>query len=159
MALGRCRARLSLLGPLPPRGLWVPASLDCLGFPEEEEMQVAYVLGQVQSPEAVPALTAALADTRSDWADRSGEEREGWIAEENEMVRHEAAEALGSIGGAEAEAILAQYAKVGEGSALVRSQVDRRVGQDGSRVVAESVEVALDIADVSSKPFSPLITA
>ena len=43
--------------------------------------EVAYVLGQLQSPASVPALQASLAD-----------------ASEHAMVRHEAAEALGAVG-------------------------------------------------------------
>ena len=43
--------------------------------------ELAYVLGQIQDPHAIPVLSAVLADV-----------------EEEPMVRHEAAEALGAIG-------------------------------------------------------------
>ncbi|XP_041646650.1 deoxyhypusine hydroxylase [Cheilinus undulatus] len=74
--------------------------------------EIGYVLGQMQHPAAVPALRAAL--------ERSGE---------NPMVRHEAAEALGSIGKEECLAVLQQYR------------------EDKERVVKESCEVALDMLD------------
>ncbi|KAM8874360.1 deoxyhypusine hydroxylase isoform 1-T2 [Spinachia spinachia] len=74
--------------------------------------EIGYVLGQMQHPAAVPALCAAL--------ERSGE---------NPMVRHEAAEALGSIGKEECLAVLQQY-----------------LG-DGERIVKESCEVALDMLE------------
>lgn len=72
--------------------------------------EIGYVLGQMQHPAAVPALRAAL--------ERSAE---------NPMVRHEAAEALGSIGKEECLAVLQRYRG------------------DGERVVKESCEVALDM--------------
>lgn len=72
--------------------------------------EIGYVLGQLQHPAVVPALCAAL-------------ERPG----ENAMVRHEAAEALGSIGRQECVSVLQRY----QG--------------DEERVVKESCEVALDM--------------
>lgn len=72
--------------------------------------EIGYVLGQLQHPAAVPALSAAL-------------ERPG----ENAMVRHEAAEALGSIGREECVSVLQRY----QG--------------DEERVVKESCVVALDM--------------
>lgn len=72
--------------------------------------EIGYVLGQLQHPAAVPALSAAL-------------ERPG----ENAMVRHEAAEALGSIGRQECVSVLQRY----QG--------------DEERVVKESCVVALDM--------------
>ncbi|XP_070817541.1 deoxyhypusine hydroxylase [Chaetodon trifascialis] len=72
--------------------------------------EIGYVLGQIQHPAAVPALRAAL--------EHSGE---------NPMVRHEAAEALGSIGKEECLAVLQHYRG------------------DRERVVKESCEVALDM--------------
>ncbi|KAF1386063.1 hypothetical protein PFLUV_G00114270 [Perca fluviatilis] len=74
--------------------------------------EIGYVLGQMQHPAAFPALRAAL--------ERSGE---------NPMVRHEAAEALGSIGREECLAVLQRYRG------------------DGERVVKESCEVALDMLE------------
>lgn len=74
--------------------------------------EIGYVLGQMQHPAAVPALRAAL--------ERSGE---------NPMVRHEAAEALGSIGKEECLAVLQHYCG------------------DRERVVKESCEVALDMLE------------
>ncbi|KAM4809480.1 deoxyhypusine hydroxylase [Rhinophrynus dorsalis] len=74
--------------------------------------EIGYVLGQMQHEAAVPGLTAAL-------------ER----FEENPMVRHECAEALGSI--AQEDCLKA-----------LRIHMD-----DAERVVRESCEVALDMYD------------
>lgn len=74
--------------------------------------ELAYVLGQLQRPSTVPALEAALRDVK-----------------EHPMVRHEAAEALGSIATAEARALLEEFVR------------------DPEPVVAESCEVALDILE------------
>lgn len=74
--------------------------------------EIGYVLGQMQHPAAVPALRAALE-----------------LSNENPMVRHEAAEALGSIGKEECLAVLQHYRG------------------DGERVVKESCEVALDMLE------------
>lgn len=74
--------------------------------------EIGYVLGQMQHPAAVPALRAALD-----------------CCNENPMVRHEAAEALGSIGREECVAVL-----------------QRHCG-DRERVVKESCEVALDMLE------------
>lgn len=71
--------------------------------------EVAFVLGQMQSLESVEALSRKLAD-----------------CEENEIVRHECAEALGSIGESE----------------IIRNYLD-----DQSRIVRESCQVALDMAE------------
>lgn len=71
--------------------------------------EVAFVLGQMQSLDSVEALSKKLADI-----------------EENEIVRHECAEALGSIG---------------------RSDIIKKFLDDKSRIVRESCQVALDMAD------------
>lgn len=72
--------------------------------------EIAYVLGQMKEPAAVPALTQYLRDLS-----------------ENAMVRHECAEALGSIATEECLVILEEFR------------------QDKERVVRESCEVALDM--------------
>lgn len=74
--------------------------------------EVAYVLGQIASPISVPSLTRVLCRL-----------------DESSMVRHEAAEALGAIGGSDVDGILKRFAK------------------DRSQVVRESIYVALDISD------------
>ncbi|KAM4629743.1 deoxyhypusine hydroxylase isoform 1-T3 [Polymixia lowei] len=74
--------------------------------------EIGYVLGQMQHPAAVPALRAALE-----------------LPGENPMVRHEAAEALGSIGKEECVTVLQRYRG------------------DEERVVKESCEVALDMLE------------
>jgi len=79
--------------------------------------EIAYVMGQMQDPHAVPHLIERLED-----------------AEEDVMVRHEAAEALGAIGDRTALAVLERF-------------VD-----DDEVVIAESCEVALDLLEwVASK--------
>ncbi|CAI5799114.1 deoxyhypusine hydroxylase [Podarcis lilfordi] len=74
--------------------------------------EVAYVLGQMQHEASVPQLTASLEN-----------------GAESPMVRHECAEALGSIARASCLSALQAHA------------------QDKERVVRESCEVALDIYD------------
>ncbi|KAJ9148891.1 Deoxyhypusine hydroxylase [Pleurostoma richardsiae] len=75
--------------------------------------EIAFVFGQLSHPASIPALTAALGNL-----------------EEASMVRHEAAEALGSLGEEEGvEDILKRYLN------------------DKERVVRESVIVALDMAE------------
>lgn len=59
--------------------------------------EVAYVLGQVQSEVAIPELRSRLIKV-----------------DENCMVRHECAEALGAIGTDECEQLLKEYAKDSE---------------------------------------------
>ncbi|CRK39526.1 hypothetical protein BN1708_007959 [Verticillium longisporum] len=74
--------------------------------------EIAFVFGQLSHPASIPALTAALSDTN-----------------EASMVRHEAAEALGSLGEEEGvEATLLKFL------------------HDDEKVVRESVIVALDMA-------------
>jgi deoxyhypusine monooxygenase len=72
--------------------------------------EVAYVLGQMQDDHAVPHLINRLEDLQEDV-----------------MVRHEAAEALGAIGNRMAMSTLEKFA------------------EDGEVVVAESCEVAIDL--------------
>jgi deoxyhypusine monooxygenase len=79
--------------------------------------EIAYVMGQMQDSAAVPFLIDRLEDH-----------------EEDVMVRHEAAEALGAIGDRTALGVL------------------ERFKDDKDVVVAESCEVALDLLEwVSSK--------
>ncbi|QRV92331.1 deoxyhypusine monooxygenase [Ceratobasidium sp. AG-Ba] len=74
--------------------------------------EIAFVFGQLLSPHSVPALIKTLED-----------------AQEDEMVRHEAAEALGGIATAEVLPILREWASK----------------PDAPRVVRESCVVALDM--------------
>lgn len=75
--------------------------------------EIAFVFGQLSHPASIPALTAALSDL-----------------EEVSMVRHEAAEALGSLG--EEEGV---------------EDILKRFLDDKEQVVRESVVVALDMVD------------
>lgn len=74
--------------------------------------EVAFVLGQAQEEASVEALKDSLED-----------------ANENEMVRHECAEALGAIATPYCFRILKNYLK------------------DDKRVVRESCEIALDMCE------------
>jgi deoxyhypusine monooxygenase len=75
--------------------------------------EIAFVFGQLSHPASIPSLTATLANL-----------------EEASMVRHEAAEALGSLGEEDGvEETLRKYLK------------------DAEKVVRESVIVALDMAE------------
>lgn len=79
--------------------------------------EIAFVLGQLQSPLSVPYLKESLIDET-----------------QNDMVRHECAEALGAIATDECYAILKQYLS------------DQKI------VVKESCEVALDMCEYENCP-------
>lgn len=79
--------------------------------------EVAFVLGQVQHECSIPFLVDNLKDTT-----------------ENEMVRHECAEALGSIATDECMKVLDEFLK------------------DSKRVVKESCEIALDMCEYENSP-------
>ena len=81
--------------------------------------EIAYVLGQMQNAHAVPRLIDRLKDV-----------------DEDLMVRHEAAEALGAIGDRTAMDTLASFVN------------------DPEPVISESCEVAIDLLEwVQSKEF------
>jgi len=75
--------------------------------------EIAFVFGQLSHPASIPALTAALSDLN-----------------EASMVRHEAAEALGSLGDEEGV-----------------EETLKKFLHDKEKVVRESVIVALDMAE------------
>jgi len=98
-----------------------PDSINALakGFGSKNALfrhEIAYVLGQISSELSAPALTKTLANV-----------------DEIGMVRHEAAEALGSIGGQKVNLELKKY-----------------LGKEVPAVVRESCVVALDIADYNN---------
>jgi deoxyhypusine monooxygenase len=95
----------------------VPAVLSLAkGFSDSSALfrhEIAFVFGQLSHPASIPSLTAALANL-----------------EEASMVRHEAAEALGSLGDEDGvEDTLKKFLN------------------DPEEVVRESVVVALDMAE------------
>ncbi|KAI6242774.1 Deoxyhypusine monooxygenase [Aphelenchoides fujianensis] len=97
------------------RNLNTPESIKALAQGRDSALfrhEVAYVLGQIQSPLTIKELSDGLRNPA-----------------ENPMVRHECAEALGAIATDECEQLLQEYAK------------------DQERVVRESCEVALDMAE------------
>lgn len=79
--------------------------------------EIAFVLGQLQEECSIPYLKESLEDSK-----------------ENEMVRHECAEALGAIATEECTEILNRYMK------------------DEKRVVKESCEIALDMCEYENSP-------
>ena len=88
----------------------------CEGFRDASPLfrhEVAYVLGQLQHKASVPALVARTKDEA-----------------EHEMVRHEAAEALGAIGTSECVEVLGAY-----------------TGPECPTMLRESCVVAMDAAD------------
>lgn len=95
----------------------VPAVLAlATGFADTSALfrhEIAFVFGQLSHPASIPALTAALSNF-----------------EEASMVRHEAAEALGSLGDEEGV-----------------EETLKRFLHDKEKVVRESVIVALDMAE------------
>ena len=79
--------------------------------------EIAFVLGQLREPVSVPHLRESLEDTN-----------------ENEMVRHECAEALGSIAHPDCLNILNAHLN------------------DSKRVVRESCVIALDMCEYENSP-------
>ena len=79
--------------------------------------EVAFVLGQLQDPVSIPALLEGLSDKT-----------------ENEMVRHECAEALGAIATKECNEGLEEHLA------------------DEKRVVSESCIIALDMCEYENSP-------
>jgi deoxyhypusine monooxygenase len=79
--------------------------------------EIAFVFGQLLSIHSVPALLEVLRDDH-----------------QSDMVRHEAAEALGGIGAPDLKPILEEWAK----------------RPDAPRVVRESCEIAIDMWEVST---------
>ncbi|KAK4874919.1 hypothetical protein RN001_014279 [Aquatica leii] len=79
--------------------------------------EIAFVLGQLQDDVSVPFLKESLEDCG-----------------ENEMVRHECAEALGAIATDDCMSVLNKYAN------------------DDKRVVKESCEIALDMCEYENSP-------
>lgn len=75
--------------------------------------EIAFVFGQLSHPASIPALTECLSDTK-----------------EESMVRHEAAEALGSLGDEEG----------------VEDTLKKFIN-DPEQVVRDSIIVALDMAE------------
>lgn len=85
------------------------------GFESDNDLfrhEIAFALGQMQHPASIPALSAILANTSN-----------------HPMVRHEAAEALGSIAQEECQEVLRAHL------------------EDAELIVKESCLIALDIAD------------
>lgn len=115
----RYRAMFTLrdLASPPDCATAVPAVLALAkGFADSSALfrhEIAFVFGQLSHPASIPALTAALSDEN-----------------EASMVRHEAAEALGSLG--EEDGV---------------EDILKRFLQDKEKIVRESVIVALDMAE------------
>ncbi|OCF30701.1 deoxyhypusine hydroxylase [Kwoniella heveanensis CBS 569] len=106
--------------------------------------EVAYIFGQLSSPYSIPSLLSRLRD-----------------AQEDDMVRHEAAEALGGIAsdGVEGEdqAALPVDQQLPSGGVLAVLR-EWAVKQDAPIVVRESCQVAIDMWEYenSTDQFNPL---
>ncbi len=99
------------------------------GFDDDSALfrhEIAYVAGQMQHPAAVPRLADVLGNTR-----------------EEAMVRHECAEALGSI--AENEDDHSSTPGVANESPKLVYDILKRFAEDDDMVVRESCLVALDM--------------
>lgn len=94
--------------------------------------EVAYIFGQLCSPHSVPSLLHVLRDQKED-----------------DMVRHEAAEALGGI------ASDAPTPEEGEGEDVLAILREWAVKEDAPVVVRESCQVAIDMWEVSFLSSSP----
>jgi len=99
------------------RNIGTPAAVDALasGFSDDSALfkhEIAFVFGQLLSTYSVPSLLRVLQDAR-----------------ESDMVRHEAAEALGGIATPEVLPHLKEW--------MIR--------EDSPRVVRESCQVAIDM--------------
>lgn len=103
--------------------------------------EIAYIFGQLSSPYSIPSLLYVMRDSNED-----------------DMVRHEAAEALGGIASEAPEDVEDQ-------SGLYESEEDRKKGvlgilrewsvkESAPPVVRESCQVALDMYEVSLGRFS-----
>ena len=94
-----------------------------LGIPLIDRHEVAYIFGQLCSPYSVPSLLYVLRDQKED-----------------DMVRHEAAEALGGIASDGAEE---------KGEDVLAILREWAVKEDAPVVVRESCQVAIDMWEVS----------
>lgn len=97
--------------------------------------EIAYIFGQLSSPYSVPSLLRVLRD-----------------AEENDMVRHEAAEALGGIAsdGEELPGAVDFDDDADKQKGVLQILRDWSVKQDAPMVVRESCQVAVDMWEVSA---------
>lgn len=101
------------------------------GFKDDSALfrhEIAYIFGQLCSPYSVPSLLYVLRD-----------------AGEEEMVRHEAAEALGGIA---SDGTDVEDGNLPEGGVLAILR-EWAVKEDAPEVVRESCQVALDMWEVS----------
>ncbi|KAK1923996.1 putative Deoxyhypusine hydroxylase [Papiliotrema laurentii] len=110
------------------------------GFGDESALfrhEIAYIFGQLCSPFSVPSLLTVLRDGK-----------------EEEMVRHEAAEALGGIA---SDGVEVDGAELPEGGVLAILR-EWAVKEDAPVVVRESCQVAIDMWEYenSTDQFNPL---
>ncbi|KAK4685851.1 deoxyhypusine monooxygenase, partial [Tremellales sp. Uapishka_1] len=110
------------------------------GFADESALfrhEIAYIFGQLSSPYSIPSLLSRLRDPKED-----------------DMVRHEAAEALGGIASDGAEDPVDQLPEGGV-LAILREWA---VKSDAPVVVRESCQVAIDMWEYehSTEQFNPL---
>lgn len=92
--------------------------------------EIAFVFGQMSHPHAIPSLLKVLQDPK-----------------EAEMVRHEAAEALGGIAEADEEAKVVVDGKEMDVVQVLKDWMQR---PDAPIVVQQSCQVAVDMWEVTS---------
>ena len=108
------------------RGLGTPEAIEliCACFSDRSSLlkhELAYCLGQIQDPRALPTLVKVLEDRTED-----------------PMVRHEAGEAMGAIGDQSSASVLARYVsddapEVAETCQLALARLNWLKDQDGGR--------------------------
>ena len=117
------------------------ASIDWIAkaFSDESALlkhEVAYCLGQLQDPHAIPVLTSVLSDSARE-----------------PIVRHEAAEALAAIGGEQVEATLRKYSedKVVEVRETCQLALDMIQFRKNNKTVASNEFGSVDPAPASEE--------
>ncbi|KAI0041993.1 deoxyhypusine hydroxylase [Auriscalpium vulgare] len=109
--------------------------------------ELAYCLGQIKSPAALPTLEAVLADEKED-----------------PMVRHEAAEAMGAISSTHSLSVLKQYVNdsnrdVRETCEIALAKIEWDNSEEGKQHHASSSEVPQTYTSVDpAPPTSGLLT-
>lgn len=108
--------------------------------------EIAYIFGQLSSPYSIPSLLSRLRD-----------------AKEDDMVRHEAAEALGGIASDGVEShipgiVLSEDERLPPAGGVLAVLREWAVKPDAPTVVRESCQVAIDMWEYENSPdqFNPL---
>jgi deoxyhypusine monooxygenase len=117
-----------VIGISPPQRLLGYHTSPGLEFANDRH-EVAYIFGQLCSPHSVPSLLHVLRDQKED-----------------DMVRHEAAEALGGIA---SDAPVSDAGEGEKGEDVLAILREWAIKEDAPVVVRESCQVAIDMWEVS----------